>query len=293
MLIQPVQMGEALLEDIAAARPDGGLAAWWLGQSGFLVKCDQAAVLFDPYLSDSLTQKYADTDKPHERMTELVVSPGDLCGIDLITSSHIHTDHLDAETLLPLFAGNPSAEFLIPEANRDFVVDRLGCDPAFPVGMSDGETLGVGPFTVYAVPAAHNQIDRDERGRCKYLGYVVQCGGMTVYHSGDTLRYDGMADRLRELNIDLAILPINGNRPERRVAGNLLGDEAAQLAHDVNARCVVPCHYEMFRFNTETPDLFTETCRRLGQAHRVARCGERIELPPATRERRGEQRCAN
>ena len=53
--------------------------------------------------------------------------------------------------------------------------------------------------------------------------WVTSCdsGSITVYHSGDTLRYPNMADLLRPFAIDVALLPINGNRPERRVAGNL------------------------------------------------------------------------
>ena len=81
-------------------------------------------------------------------------------------------------------------------------------------------------------------------------------GSITVYHSGDTLRYPRMVELLRPFAIDVALLPINGNRPERRVAGNLFGDEAARLAQDIGARLVVPCHYDMFEFNTESPDLF-------------------------------------
>lgn len=280
-LIQPALQGQALVDDIEAADPGDGVAVWWLGQSGFLLKSAAGRVLFDPYLSDALTEKYAQTDKPHVRMTALAVEPGALRGVDLITSTHNHTDHLDAQTLGPLLRANPGARLVIPEANRAFVAERLGIDPARPLGMTDGESLRVGAVEVHAVPAAHNTIERDAEGRCRCLGYVVRLGGVTVYHSGDTLRYNGMTDLLKPLRVDLALLPINGNRPERRVAGNLFGDEAAQLAHDIDARLVVPCHYDMFAFNTEPPGLFVATCTRLGAPHRVLRCGERLHIDAA------------
>ena len=98
---------------------------WWLGQSGFLLQWKGKRVLIDPYLSDSLTKKYASTDKPHIRMSERVVDPSLLKNISIVTSSHNHTDHLDAETLLPILKNNPEIKFIIPEANRKFVVDRL------------------------------------------------------------------------------------------------------------------------------------------------------------------------
>jgi L-ascorbate metabolism protein UlaG (beta-lactamase superfamily) len=279
-LIEPRLSGAALAADIEAADPGTGIALWWLGQSGFLVKSAAGRVLFDPYLSDSLTRKYASTDKPHVRMTALAIEPGKLRGVDLVTSSHNHTDHLDAETLQPLFAANPQAAFVIPETNRPFVADRVGCDTNWPIGLDEGETRTVHNVEFHAVPAAHNEIDRDELGRCRYLGYVARLGDVTIYHSGDTLRYPNMAEVLRPFAIDLALLPINGNRPERRVAGNLFGDEAAQLAHDIGARLVVPCHYDMFEFNTESPDLFVAACRKLGQPYRVLECGERLDYRP-------------
>ena len=70
------------------------------------------------------------------------------------------------------------------------------------------------------------------------------------------------------------LLPINGNRPERRVAGNLNGAEAATLAKACGAGMVVPCHYDMFEFNTESPEEFSTICERIGQPHRVLLNGE-------------------
>lgn len=279
-LIEPLLSDDALAADVEAANPGEGIVLWWLGQSGFLVKSAVGRVLFDPYLSDSLTRKYDHTDKPHTRMTRRAIAPSELQSISIVTSSHNHTDHLDAETLSAVLASNPTAKLLAPEANRAFVANRLGCDPEWPLGLSDGESLAVDGFEFHAVPAAHNEIDRDKRGRCLYLGYVVRFGKITVFHSGDTLRYPQMADLLRPFSIDVALLPINGNRPERRVAGNLFGDEAAQLAHDIGARLVVPCHYDMFEFNTESPDLFVESCLSVNQPFHVLQCGERLSLGP-------------
>jgi L-ascorbate metabolism protein UlaG (beta-lactamase superfamily) len=63
------------------------------------------------------------------------------------------------------------------------------------------------------------------------------------------------------------------------VAGNLAGSEAAELAHDIGAKLAIPCHYDMFEFNTAPPDAFADACRRLEQPFRVLRCGERFEGP--------------
>lgn len=275
----------ALLADIAAARARMLSRLWWLGQSGFLVLRNGRALVFDPYLSDSLTRKYANTDKPHVRLTERVIAPatlGALGCIDVITSSHQHTDHLDAETLQPLLAANPQARLVIPAANRDFVVARLGRD-AEPrlVELNAGVSATVGDLEVHGIPAAHNTVERDAFGRCRFLGYVVCWHGLTLYHSGDTLWDEELIAALRRFRVDVALLPINGNRPERRVAGNLNGREAAQLAATIKARWALPCHFDLFAFNTAAPDEFVSECRRLDQPCVVLRNGEGWTIPDA------------
>lgn len=281
---------DAFLEDVRRAQLQRDqLHLWWLGQSGFLLQWAGSHLLLDPYLSDSLTSKYAATDKPHIRMTERVVDPRRLDFIDGISSSHTHTDHLDAETLQALNSVNPRIQMVFPEANREMVRERsrlpedrsTGLNARLPgtkhpSGANEcAEMVEIGPFKIRAVPAAHETLETDAEGRLRFLGYVVEAGPWTVYHSGDTMLYPGMSELLRPMSIDVAILPINGRAPERRVAGNLFGKEAAQLAREIGARIVIPCHYDMFTFNTASPEEFVETCNLLSQGFRVLKAGER------------------
>ena len=276
-MIKPALQNDAFLAAVAVARAETSpdrLFVWWLGQSGFLVCHAGRCLLFDPYLSDSLTKKYAGTDKPHDRLTELVVAPGRLDFIDVLTSSHNHTDHLDAETLSPILAASPQARLVLLRANVAFAAQRLGkaARERF-VPLADGEAQRAGPFMFTAVPAAHEQL-APESG-----GFVATVGPFRIYHSGDTILFPGMEARLKAQAIDVAFLPINGRAPERRVSGNLDGPEAARLAHAIGARWVVPCHYETFAFNTASPAAFTAECARLGQPHAVLRAGARWSLP--------------
>lgn len=278
-MIQPVLQDDAFLADVAAVRAEASsarLVVWWLGQSGFLGCYRGECLLFDPYLSDSLTRKYAATDKPHVRMTERVVDPARLDFVSVITTSHNHTDHLDAETLGPIFAAAPQAKLVLPAANVGFVTQRLGAAAGERfIPLAEGERATVGGFSFEAVPAAHEELAPE------YAGYVATVGPFRIYHSGDTVRFPGMAERLRPFAVDLALLPINGRAPERRVSGNLDGVEAATLAYEIGARCVVPCHYELFEFNTASPAPFVAECARLGQRCAVLRAGERLTLEPA------------
>ena len=246
---------------------------WWLGQSGYLLQWKGKRVILDPYLSDSLTLKYASTPKPHDRVSELVVDPSMLQDISVVTSSHNHTDHLDKETLLPILNHNPAAKFIIPEANREFVCNRLGVPRTFPLGLSDGQSLRVGEFTFHGIAAKHEEIERDEKGNCKYMGYVITFDGWSIYHSGDTLYYSGMEEVLRPFKISVALLPINGHDPSRDVAGNLDPKEAAELGKSIGAGVVIPCHYDMFAFNSADPEDFAKEARILGQPFEILQCG--------------------
>jgi L-ascorbate metabolism protein UlaG (beta-lactamase superfamily) len=279
-VIVPARADDAFLADVARAGSEEpeALHLWWLGQSGFLLAWAGRRALLDPYLSDSLTRKYEGTDRPHVRMTARVVDPARLEGVDVVAASHGHTDHLDPDTLRAVLAASPGSALVVPEAHRPLTAERSGRPPKRIVGMDDGTRAEIRGVTVTALPAAHEAIERDGNGRMLHLGYVIGLGPWRVYHAGDTLRYEGMAERLRPHAVDLALLPINGRDPARGVAGNLDGPEAARLAHDAGADLAVPCHYEMFEFNTAPPDAFVAECERLGQPHRVLRAGERLTL---------------
>ncbi|MBV7328948.1 MBL fold metallo-hydrolase [Chloroflexi bacterium TSY] len=278
-MIKPFLQGESFLADVKKSSEESdALHLWWLGQSGYLLQWQHAHLLLDPYLSDSLTKKYATTSKPHIRMTELVIAPERLDFIDIVTSSHNHTDHLDGETVGPLLDTNPQLTIIVPEANRTFAAERFQIPTTRLTGIRCEAPQEVPPFTFHAVPAAHEELDTDEQGNHKYIGLVIEVGPWTIYHSGDTMRYPGMVQRLSQWQIDLALLPINGRDPARGVAGNLSGPEAVELAQNIKAKVVIPCHYDMFTFNTVSPDEFEKSAVEAQQRYQILENGEKFTL---------------
>jgi L-ascorbate metabolism protein UlaG (beta-lactamase superfamily) len=243
-VIEPALADDAFLDDVAAA----GDALWWLGQSGFLLKRGGRFLLADPYLSDSLTTKYAGTDTPHVRMTRPVIAPERLGFVDVVLATHGHTDHLDPGTL-PYVGGTVVAPARIAGLARE----RAGREP---VGLSEGESVELAGFAIAAVPAHH------PGEHC--VGYVIDGG---IYHAGDTEAIEPPVH-----DVAVALVPINGK------LHNLDGRGAARLAHATRARLAVPMHYEQFEFNTASPEAFVAECERLGQRHRVLRAGERLDL---------------
>ena len=144
--------------------------------------------------------------------------------------------------------------------------------------MNDGESIETEGFTFYGIPAAHNTVERDDQGRCKFMGFVVEFGPYRVYHSGDTLWFDGLPELLSPYQVDVAYLPINGNKPERRVAGNLNAEEAARLGKEIGAKLVIPHHYHLFEFNTAEPSEFEHFARLYQTPYKVLQLGEGIEI---------------
>ena len=272
-MIKAIRKQQELLDDILKHTSSADLHLWWLGQSGCLIQYQGKRLLLDPYLSDALTTKYANTDKPHVRISELVIDPAILPRIDIVTSSHNHTDHLDADTLLPILHHSPGCKLIIPEANRAFVANRLQIDPSKPIGLNDGETYSDDIFSIQAIPAAHNNIDRNEKGQCHYLGYFISVGPYKIYHSGDTLYYEGMEKLISDFAPQLALLPINGNLPSRKVAGNLNAEEAIKLALASKIMYVIPCHYDLFAFNTADVNEFIAIANEKKQGYLVLNLG--------------------
>ncbi len=276
-LIPAIKKDEAFVEEMDSLLSDTKhFHLWWLGQSGFLLQWKGQRIIIDPYLSDSLTKKYVNTNKPHIRMSERVVNPALLKNISIVSSSHNHTDHLDAETLVPILENNLRITFVIPEANRNFVADRLQCDINFPIGLNDGQSVAIDDFIFYGIPARHNEIERDQHGNSKFMGYVIEFGKWKIYHSGDTLHSDKMVALLKPFSIDIALLPINGNDPAKGVAGNLNCKEAAELGKEINAQCVIPCHYNMFTFNTADVNDFANEAEHISQPYKILQGGEKF-----------------
>jgi L-ascorbate metabolism protein UlaG (beta-lactamase superfamily) len=248
---EPFLADDAFIADVQSARVEPGARLWWLGQSGFLVQFEGRHLLIDPYLSDSLTRKYAETETPHVRITRRVVEPERLVFVDAVLSTHGHGDHLDAETLRAI-----GAPVVCPSGIVELANERSGIEP---VGLAEGEVAGIAGFRIEAVPAEH------PGNHC--VGYVVSAGERRIYHSGDTTWVEPGVD-----GVEVAIVPINGK------LGNLDAAEAARLAHQAGAKVAVPCHFDMFEFNTTTPDAFVAECERLEQPYRLLQNGERLSL---------------
>ncbi|KAB0682785.1 MBL fold metallo-hydrolase [Aureimonas leprariae] len=239
-------------------RRPGRVSLFWLGQAGFVVEAAGRRLLIDPYLSDSLARKYAGTATPHERMAPVPVQPDKLGPVDVVLLTHRHTDHMDPDTLRPLAERLPDLRFVVPAAEIEEASRRTGVGAERLIPMDAGERRAVLPgIAVRAVRAAHETLEADREGRFRFLGYAVETAGATVFHSGDTVPFEGQAAEVRVLNADLALLPVNGRSEalaSAGIAGNMTMAEAVELCRAAGIPAMLAHHYGMFAFNTAAPE---------------------------------------
>jgi L-ascorbate 6-phosphate lactonase len=251
-----------LMERFSRVEPGTGqVALWWIGQAGFLYRASGVTALLDPFLA------------PHEgRRFETMLPPEAATGVDLILCSHEHIDHFDAVSIPALAAASPGARIVVPRPIVSMVTD-LGIAEDRVIGTQPGEKVEIDGVRIHPVPARHGVEITDaytfgtelSDGLVRYLGFVLESDGVRLYHAGDTILYEGMAEGLRELRVDVAMLPINGRdsyRESSGLVGNLDERESAFLTRDMGAETLIPMHYELFEHNRGYPARVLDTIDR-------------------------------
>jgi L-ascorbate metabolism protein UlaG (beta-lactamase superfamily) len=210
------------------------------------------------------------------------VRPAELRGLDLVFCTHDHLDHLDPWTLKPLAEASPDAVVVVPQVCARQAAEALSSDRV--VGSRADESLRIKDVEIRPIPAAHDRLEDAEQGH-RFQGYVVRLNGITVCHTGDTVMYDGLIERLRDHQVDVLLAPINGVdyfRTRRDIVGNLGVREAAELAVSAGVKLLIPAHWDLFAGNAENPGHLFEYLARFHPeqpCHYMAR-GERFIYHP-------------
>ena len=221
-----------------------------LGQAGFRLEFGATVVYIDPYLSNSVAKLDGDD---LERLIPIPILPERLVDADWVFISHLHLDHCDPDTLLPISIASAHCRFVCPREVKLFLAD-LGISPDR-ILVAEENWMEIGPsLQVRAVPSAHPAVERDEVGCLRCVGYVIDYNNRLIYHAGDTSPAIDVINVIKALgNIDVALLPVNERnfyRDQRGIIGNMSLREAFQMALDIGAKVVVPMHWDMFAPNS-------------------------------------------
>jgi L-ascorbate metabolism protein UlaG (beta-lactamase superfamily) len=249
------------------------LALWGLGQVGVAIKGPTGIVYVDPYFTDS---DGAGGSLPRTYPPPL--SPGEVTNASAVLLTHDHIDHTDPDTVLPLAGSSPRARFVAPFTSRDTLAEA-GLEESRITVPEVGEPLEVAGARVTAIPSAHTELEHDPERGYPYLGYVVEWNGVTLYHAGDTVIYEGLIETLSAWSIDVALVPINGRdffRTSRNIIGNTDFREVAELTETLDFGLIVPTHYDLIEGNTADPGHFVSFLYGLNpmRPHKLLRPGE-------------------
>jgi L-ascorbate metabolism protein UlaG (beta-lactamase superfamily) len=229
----------------------------WLGQAGFRIELDDTVVVVDPWLSS------------HEDRL-IPAAPLELAadGVDVLLITHEHLDHLDLRFLPSFLDRAPDAPIVMPRAIAP-LVEGVVPEPRL-VLVDPGDAIEVAGLEIRVTPATHALETQHEYGdgsalggRPRFVGYVLG-SERRLYHAGDTLVTHELVDSLRDLDIGVALLPINGRDAEREargIVGNMTAVEAVELALTIGARTLVPYHWDGFVGNTVAPEAALDEAR--------------------------------
>lgn len=289
--------GREIVEDVEQYTPAAGsLAVWFIGQAGFILKFSSGVVCFiDPWLSDLAGSL---------RAYPIPLDPDLVTQCDLLLTSHDHADHIDVDADPIIMRRSPRATWIAP-SGAEPLVRRLGGTPERTVLLRGDAAATVRGVHITAIPSTHYgffsearytaeeedyysaipaRLPAERRDAERFVGFVLECDGFTIYHAGDNNGYRGFLERLgRWTGFDLMLLPINGRdwfREQRGMIGNFTFREAAQVAHAAKARLLVPYHYDGFVSNNEYPDALVRYVTSDGPRVpvRVLDVGERLLL---------------
>ena len=177
----------------------------WLGHAGFMIKGDDLVIHIDPYI-------LPDT-----------FSPEDMADIILIT--HEHDRHCHPDSIRKVRKSDATA--LIPE---NLSLQFRGDARRVIEGDSLTGELAIKGVGIEVVPAYNRESSCHARG--EGVGYVVDIGGLRIYHAGDTDLIPEMAD----VSADVALLPIGG-------VSTMNEEQASVAAVSISPKFVIPMHY--------------------------------------------------
>lgn len=244
------RIGEALIREIDETRvPYGMLAIWFLGQCSIVVKGGDTVLYIDPYLSPS----------PH-RAFEPPITPEQMTNAQYVLITHEHSDHMDTDTIAALAKTHGSTVYIAPGYCLE-PMRQLGVQPDKLIAARTNAWWDGPGFRIKPLPAAHEELEYDPELDHRYVSYVIELNGVTMYHAGDTTVYPGLIEALQAESIELGMLPINGRDPFRNalnIVGNMNYREAAELAVAAGFDTVIPLHYDMFAGNSEHPGYFVD-----------------------------------
>jgi L-ascorbate metabolism protein UlaG (beta-lactamase superfamily) len=192
------------------------LSITFLGHAGFLLSDGSSSLAIDPFL----------TDNPLARHSAEEID------VDYIALTHGHFDHIsDTPTIAKRTGATVIGAFEICNYLGEQGIENV--EPA-----NTGGTIRTDFGSVTFTHAFHSSSHEGRYMGMPY-GLIVQMGGATFYHAGDTGLFGDMKLIGELYRPDVAAIPIG----DRFTMDAWLGTKAAEM---VGAQYAIPIHYKTF-----------------------------------------------
>ena len=269
--------GEWLLRAVEDADPDG-LAVWYLGCNGFILKSSAGTTVFiDPYLGIG--------DPPRTvRMVPVPFEPEAVEAVDAVFGTHEHTDHVHGPSQAPILA-RTGADYYTTDSGHG-VIREEGWRTNWSVTddqlheISEGDTLDIGDLTVHVEPA--NDPDATHP-----ISLVFEHDSGTFFHGGDARpgEFETVGERY---DIDVGVLAFGtvGTIPDSDTGEptrtKWYNDEnmIIEAANELQLDTLVPSHWDMWKGMTAEPTVLHNHANSFGYPERlrIIEIGDRFEL---------------
>ncbi len=220
----------------------------YLGHSAFAIRDRGKEVLVDPFLSDN----------PVAPPSASLVRP------DLILVTHAHHDHLgDALEL--------SKHFGCPVLSVSEINDHLEERGATVLQGNIGGEISMPFCRVKMFPAVHSSSFEDGSYGGEPCSFLIEMGGKTVFHAGDTALFNDLSLVADEADIDAALLPVGGTF-------TMGVKDAVKAMRLLRARVMVPMHYDTWSSISVDREVLGSAARGEEFSVKVLAPGERLLL---------------
>ena len=258
LLLPPLIPSHEYMQSIRAFEvPAGGLAVWFMGQNGFILKPSAGPLIgIDLYLTNSCAELYAHLPFRLDRQLPIFIEPEDL-DIDIFFTTHSHDDHADPETIRR-FLRKRKAQFVGPWESVE-KYKRCGVPESCCLTLHPNQSLELGGATeltgTFALPTDNTDLN--------HSGVLIRfANGITFYNTGDT-GYCELLSSLLPRGVDVCAICINGG------FHNLDALQAARIVKVIDPAVAIPCHYDMMVNNIGHPDMLRAALDLVGCEARV------------------------
>ena len=207
-----------------------GIAAWWTGQNGWLIKSDNVLIGTDLVLTSL------------NRIENLPITPDELAGeLDYSFITHEHGDHFERGTSR-IFRERGTCRFIMPKSCLRAAHEEMNIPDERIIVAEPRKPFNIDNILIEPIRAIH--------GNSKYAvyydanlddcGYLITIGGKRILQMGDTVLLE---DHLFIENVDVLLFSPTEH--------NTYIDQSVILINELNPKYILPQHHSTFKV---TPD---------------------------------------